>query len=148
MAHCSCCVLFCKIKIRQRSYQSYPLRRGAPEKATTHPWLLWPLSSMVNTKAKAYVILFVLINASIWCSFGKNWLGIKWGWLLIKTDIVQKNSDSSGLLWHHKHHLDPNHFFPNLHQVIAFIAIIKILYDLSSVSTCENLNTGLQCRFE
>ena len=32
----------------------------------------------VNTKAKFYVILFIMINALIWCNFEKNRLGSFW----------------------------------------------------------------------
>ena len=32
----------------------------------------------VDTKAKFYVIWFIMINALIWCNFEKNWLGSFW----------------------------------------------------------------------
>ena len=32
----------------------------------------------VDTEAKFYVILFVMINALIWCNFEKDWLGSFW----------------------------------------------------------------------
>ena len=32
----------------------------------------------VDTKAKFYVILFVMINALIWCNLKKKWLGSFW----------------------------------------------------------------------
>ena len=49
----------------------------------------------------------------------------------------------SGLFWHQRPRKVPNRFFPNIHQIEAFIAIIKIITCLR----CPHLNlTALAAR--
>ena len=47
--------------------------------SSAHPWMLRPLSSNEDTKAKSYVILIGAKNALIWCNFGKDLLLPFWG---------------------------------------------------------------------
>ena len=60
--------------------------RGHGPPAPNHSWRPWDTTphcwghhvQKVDTEAKFYVILFVMINALIWCNFEKNRLGSFW----------------------------------------------------------------------